>query len=42
MNGGRVKWLNEKDKNVDHDMPNVTPVEPVVVVAVKNDGCPSG
>ncbi len=27
MNGGRVKWLNEKDKTLTTDMPNVTPVD---------------
>src|SRR6266516_8163260 len=26
MNGGRVKWLNEKDKPLTTDKPNVTPV----------------
>src|SRR5262245_58260637 len=27
MNGGRVKWLNEKDKPLTTEAPNVTPVE---------------
>src|SRR5215470_9022612 len=27
MNGGRVKWLNEKDKPLTTDKPNVTPVK---------------
>jgi thiosulfate/3-mercaptopyruvate sulfurtransferase len=27
MNGGRVKWLNEADKSLTTDKPNVTPVE---------------
>src|ERR1043165_2290880 len=26
MNGGRVKWLNEKDKPLTTEVPNVTPV----------------
>jgi thiosulfate/3-mercaptopyruvate sulfurtransferase len=26
MNGGRVKWLNEKDKTLTTEVPNVTPV----------------
>ena len=26
MNGGRVKWLNEKDKPLTTELPNVTPV----------------
>jgi thiosulfate/3-mercaptopyruvate sulfurtransferase len=27
MNGGRVKWLNEKDKPLTTEVPNVTPVD---------------
>jgi thiosulfate/3-mercaptopyruvate sulfurtransferase len=27
MNGGRVKWLNEKDKQLTTDAPNVTPTQ---------------
>ena len=27
MNGGRVKWLNEKDKALTTDVPNVTPTQ---------------
>ena len=27
MNGGRVKWLNEKDKALTTELPNVTPVD---------------
>ena len=27
MNGGRVKWLNEKDKTLTTEVPNVTPVD---------------
>jgi len=27
MNGGRVKWLNEKDKTLTTDVPHVTPVD---------------
>src|SRR6266496_4831680 len=27
MNGGRVKWLNEKDKTLTTDIPKVTPVD---------------
>ena len=27
MNGGRVKWLNEKDKPLTTELPNVTPVD---------------
>src|SRR2546425_10455947 len=27
MNGGRVKWLNEKDKPFTNELPNVTPVD---------------
>jgi len=27
MNGGRVKWLNEKDKTLTTDVPSVTPVD---------------
>jgi len=27
MNGGRIKWLNESDKTLTTDLPQVTPVE---------------
>src|SRR2546421_10982119 len=27
MNGGRVKWLNEKDKTLTTEVPSVTPVQ---------------
>src|ERR1051325_3645573 len=27
MNGGRVKWLNEKDKPLTTEVPNITPVD---------------
>src|SRR6266436_9203781 len=32
MNGGRVKWLNEKDKPLTTEVPNVTPMQYKVTV----------